>query len=136
MKKSKVGSALLKRKCPVCCKDFNAEIVMNTRISESEAAKVEKMHQQVVGYLDKPCKECHQDDCIFLVGIIPELSDKQGVYRSGSIIGIREGAFIEMFQNMETDIMSHAKKHKWVFVAEGVIDNIKLHLNNQNGDDD
>jgi hypothetical protein len=50
MKGDKVGIALLKRKCPVCCKDFNAEIAMNLRASESEATKVEKMHQQVVGY--------------------------------------------------------------------------------------
>jgi hypothetical protein len=44
--------------------------------------------------------------------MIPKLSDNQGVYRSGSIIGIREAAFIEMFQDMDPTIMNHAKKHK------------------------
>lgn len=58
--KNKLGVALVKRACRLCASVYDGDIVMNTILSERRAAEVEKLHGQVVGYLDKPCDKCQE----------------------------------------------------------------------------
>lgn len=53
-----LGVALVKELCPICRKEVEGPIVMNTRLTKSQADNVKNMHGKVIGWADKPCKEC------------------------------------------------------------------------------
>lgn len=104
MKKEKntLGVALVKRACFLCGKIEDAEIVMNTVLVESLAKKVEDMHGQVVGYLDKPCEECRgmMSKGFLLIGVIEaKTEDRRNPYRSGNQWVITRDAAMKMFKH-------------------------------------
>ena len=57
---NKVGVALLKYVCPICgqVNEDASAIAINSRLTEKAAKKVEDMHNKIVGFSEKPCKEC------------------------------------------------------------------------------
>ena len=91
-----LGVALVKYVCPICGKinEDDSAIVMNKRLTKSEAKKVEAMNGQVVGFSDKPCKECQS--CIdkgafMIIGVdADKTDDMQNPYRSGHLVGIKK----------------------------------------------
>jgi hypothetical protein len=137
MNKDEIGVALVKRLCPVCCEKHDGGIVMNTIISKYETARVEKLHQQVVGFLDKPCKNCEKEGFIHLVGIIPEKSDTSlangsGVYRAGMGAAIRKEVFYEVFEGLADSLKNQINKNNWCFVDKKVIEHLEK-ISNENG---
>lgn len=94
--KTKVGVALVKRLCIICTNEEDAEIVMNTILTESEAKAVEEMHGKVVGFTEKPCKECQEmmDKAFLFIGIDEAKTDfenlPEGFFRSGNIVGVKK----------------------------------------------
>lgn len=86
MKDDTLGVALVKEACSLCGKVEDGPIVMNTRLTKSNAEKVEAMHGQVIGYMPEPCDTCKDlmTKGFLLIGIIEEKSDEpNNPYRSG-----------------------------------------------------
>lgn len=104
MEEKKLGTAIVKYVCPICGQiDEDASaIVMNTRLTKEEAKKVEEMHGKVVGYSDKPCKECQKildQGAFFVIGIDPEKSDDmKNPWRTGHLVGIKKAS--EFYQHL------------------------------------
>lgn len=120
---NKLGVALVKRICPICTKEVDAEIVMNTILTPSEAKKVEEVHGKVVGMLDHPCDECKAaaPDGIYFVAIDLEKSGKQEheLYRTGSVIALKKSAVERMMP--DADISKG-----YTYCQQSLIDSIKL----------
>jgi hypothetical protein len=96
MSDSKLGVALVKYICPICG-NINEEasaIVMNSRLSRPMAEKVEAMNGQVVGFSEKPCKECQKyidQGAFFVIGCdVDKTDDMNNPYRSGHLVGIKK----------------------------------------------
>ena len=94
--------SLVKYACPICGKinEDDSAIVMNTELTEKAANKVKEMHNQCVGFSEKPCKECQSyidKGAMFIIGIDVEKSDNMSnPYRSGHLVGIkRESEFVK-----------------------------------------
>jgi hypothetical protein len=85
---NKLGVALTKEACPLCGSLHDKEIVMNTRLSESLAKKVEELHGKVTGLMKHPCDSCKDmmSKGFLLIGIVEEKSGKTyaEIYRSGN----------------------------------------------------
>lgn len=97
---STIGVALVKEACPLCGKVEDGPIILNTRLSVKRAKEVEKLHGQVIGYMDKPCKECQEymTQGILLIGVIEEKTDdEKNPYRSGNIWVMKKEAFQRIF---------------------------------------
>jgi hypothetical protein len=99
---NKVGVALLKYVCPICgqINEDASTIAINSLLTEKAAKKVEDMHNKVVGFSEKPCKECQSyidKGALFIIGIDPEKSDDMSnPYRTGHLVGInRESEFVK-----------------------------------------
>ena len=93
MAKKVLGTALVKRVCPVCCKEHDAEILMNTVLSEKDADNVEVMHGKVVGFMDDACDECQEklpkDIGTWLVVVdLSKTEDKSNPHRTGQLFGV------------------------------------------------
>jgi len=92
----KLGVAIIKYACPICgeVKEELSAIAMNTKLTEKYAKKVEAMHNQVVGYSDKPCKECQSyidKGAFFVIGCdMEKTDDMSNPYRSGHLVGIKK----------------------------------------------
>jgi hypothetical protein len=56
--KNILGVALVKEACPICGKEQDGPIIMNTRLTENLAKQVEDLHGKVIGYSKEPCTEC------------------------------------------------------------------------------
>ncbi len=94
--------SLVKYVCPVCGQvDEDASaIVMNQLLTQEAADNVKKLHNQVVGFSDKPCKQCQSyidQDAVMIIGIDSDKSeDMSNPYRTGHLVGIkRESEFIK-----------------------------------------
>lgn len=104
MEEKKLGTAIVKYVCPICgqINEDASAIVMNTRLTKADARKVEEMHNKVVGYSDKPCKECQKildQDAFFVIGIDPEKSDDmKNPWRTGHLAGIKKAS--EFYQHL------------------------------------
>lgn len=91
---NKIGVALTKEVCPVCCKEQDGAIVMNTVLNERNATEVEKLHNQVVGFMPHPCTECREKmpegTGTWLVIVDEDKSDEpNNPYRTGNIFGMK-----------------------------------------------
>ena len=104
MEEKQLGTAIVKYVCPICgqINEDASSIVMNTRLTKADAKKVEEMHDKVVGYSDKPCKECQKildQDAFFVIGIDPEKSDDmKNPWRTGHLVGIKKAS--EFYQHL------------------------------------
>lgn len=86
-----LGVALVKRACPICGNLEDAEIVMNSVLSKKKKEAVENLHGKCVGYLDHACKKCSEHpEALYIVGVDPTKSEKNNIYRTGQIVGIRK----------------------------------------------
>ena len=86
------GLALAKELCPICAKEIDGPIVIGQVLSKENAQKVNEMNGKVIGWSRKPCPECQKfidDGIFFVIGIDIEKSDKEGLYRSGNIVGLK-----------------------------------------------
>ena len=104
MEEKKFAASVVKYVCPICGQiDEDASaIVMNTRLTKADARKVEEMHNKVVGYSDKPCKECQKildQDAFFVIGIdLDKSDDMKNPWRTGHLVGIKKAS--EFYQHL------------------------------------
>lgn len=128
-------TALVKEVCPVCCKEYDRAIVMNQILTPGEAKKVKELDGKVVGFSEKPCKECVEafkgEEGTYLIGIIPEKSGKSinEMFRSGRIIGLSEEGTKRFLDNMESEHRSvyenFINNHGFMFVDNKILDMFK-----------
>ena len=93
MSEKLLGTALVKRLCPVCLKEQDSEILMNTVLTEKNAKQVENLHGKVVGFSDKCCDECKEKlppekGSWFIVVDSEKTEDLNNPYRTGYIFGV------------------------------------------------
>ena len=93
MAKKVLGTALVKRLCPVCLKEQDSEILMNTVLSEKNADNIEAMHGKVIGFMDNACDECQEklpkDKGTWLVVVdLSKTEDKSNPHRTGQLFGV------------------------------------------------
>ena len=97
--------SLVKELCPVCGKEMDGPIIMNTVLTEKHAKKVRDLHNKVIGFADHCCEECakYKDEAVFFVSIDASKSNNdslENLYRTGKIIGIKKEAdIIESFKD-------------------------------------
>ena len=93
MAKKVLGTALVKRLCPVCLKEQDSEILMNTVLTEKNADEIEAMHGKVIGFMEDACDECQEklpkDKGSWLVVVdLEKTDDKSNPHRTGRLFGV------------------------------------------------
>ena len=93
MSEKLLGTALVKRLCPVCLKEQDSEILLNKVLTEKNAKEVEKLHGKVIGFSDDCCDECKEKlppekGTWFIVVDVEKTDDRNNPYRTGSIFGV------------------------------------------------
>ena len=99
MEKSKLGVALTNLVCPICGKVCDNQIILNTKLTFSEAKKVEALHGQNVGFSEKPCEECSEamkEAVMFIVVDASKTTDMRTPYRTGELFGVKYSKVEEM----------------------------------------
>ena len=91
--------SLVKELCPVCGKEIDGPIILNSILIENEAKKVKDLHNKVIGFANHCCEECskYKDKVVFFVSIDESKSSKdslKNLYRTGKISGIKKEADI------------------------------------------
>ena len=105
MKTNNLEVSLVKELCPVCCKEMDGPIIMNSILTEKHAKNVKDLHNKVIGFADHCCEECfkYKDKVVFFVSIDASKSSKdslENLYRTGKISGIKKEAdIIESFKD-------------------------------------
>ena len=91
--------SLVKELCPVCGKEMDGPIIMNSILTENCAKEVKDLHNKVIGFANHCCKECteYKDVAVFFVSIDESKSSKgslKDLYRTGKIVGIKKDSDI------------------------------------------
>lgn len=97
---SKLSKNLTRELCPVCTKEMDGDILLNTRLTEGEAKKVEAMHNQVVGWSKTLCPDCSdmKSKGFILIGAVEKKTkDVTNPYRSGNIWVVKEEVAVQLF---------------------------------------
>ena len=119
-----LGVALIKYACPICGnvnEDATAIALGSKFNNKKNVERVESMHNKIVGFSEKPCKQCQSildQGALFIIGIDSEKSDDMSnPYRSGHLIGIkRESEFVkhlpEEYQKKDAIYMDYKEMEK------------------------
>lgn len=106
MKDVNFKAAIVDYCCPICGqinKDASA-IIINSKLTKKCADEVEKMSGKVVGFSEKPCKECQSyidKGAFFIIGINSEKTDDMSnPYRSGHLVGIKKES--EFYKHLDS----------------------------------
>lgn len=85
--------SLVKYLCPICGKEAEEGIIMNSLLTEKVAKEVSNLNGKAIGYADHSCKECakYSKEAIFVIGVDKEKFDKEP-YRTGDIVGIKRNS--------------------------------------------
>ena len=136
MREEKLGVALTKELCPVCTKEYDGSILMNSILDKREADKVKELHGKVTGVLEKPCTDCidklNGEEAIYLIGVDSEKTtgnEFQDIYRSGHIIALRTKAFKEIFDNHP--IIDFGLKNGFTFVDYRILEHLSGDFKNE-----
>jgi len=95
MEKKTLGVALTKVLCPICAKQIDGDIIMNTLLTESMAKKVEELNGKTLGWSDKACPECIamiKIGIVFIGAVKAKSVVGQHPYRSGNLWCITDEA--------------------------------------------
>lgn len=120
--------ALVKRACRVCFKTVDAEIVMNTKLIESNANKVSDMHGKVIGWIDNDlgmCDECLKDakkGVYFITVDESKTEDRDNPWRTGGLFMVKNKAVKEMLKG--TDILDKALENRIVFIPDDLAEQV------------
>ena len=126
--------ALTKEICPVCGKEMDGPLIMNSFLTKKYAKEVKDLNNKVIGFADHCCEECakYKDDAVYFVSIDESKSSQslKELYRTGKISGVKKDSkFIEQFKDF---IVTLKDDTKIIFIDEQA--GIKLglwHENNQ-----
>ena len=99
MEKKKVGTALVHELCPVCTKEMDSSILINTKLSERAAADVEKLHGTVKWSPEwcEDCKDMKTKGFILIGAVEAKTDDATNPYRSGNIWVVTQEVAEELF---------------------------------------
>lgn len=113
--------ALVKELCPVCGKEMDGPIILNSILTANEAKKVKDLHHKVIGFADHCCEECakYKDEAVFFVSIDESKSSGgslENLYRTGKISGIKKD--IDMIKQFKDYIITIKDGTQIVFIDE------------------
>lgn len=98
----KLDMALVNRVCPVCGKvnESASEIIIGKKMVKTDDTEIQKLHGKVVGFSEKPCKECQEwidKGAFFIIGIDADKSENMSnPYRSGHLVALKkESEFVK-----------------------------------------
>ena len=126
----KLGVALVKYACPICgeINEDDSAIVMNSILTEKLAKQVEDMHNQCIGFSDKPCKKCQEyidKGAFFIIGVDADKTDDwNNPYRSGHLVGIKkESDFVnkvipEEYRKKDAVFMDYREMEKFGLIQK------------------
>ena len=125
----KLGVSIVKYLCPICGKEADNGIIMNSLLTEENAKEVEKLHNKAIGYADHACKECatYKDKVVFFVGIDASKSTKTDPYRTGQIVGVKKEA--EIVEHCKNFIQTLKDGSQYCFIDYKVGESIGLWSN-------
>ena len=122
---NKIEVALLKYVCPICgqVNEDASAIALGSKFNDKKNIEaVEAMNNKVVGFSEKPCKECQSyinKGAFFIIGIDAGKSDDMSnPYRTGHLVGIkRESEFVknlpEEYQKKDAIYMDYREMEKF-----------------------
>ena len=113
--------ALVKELCPVCGKEMDGPIILNSILTTNVAKKVKDLHNKVIGFADHCCEECakYKDEAVFFVSIDESKSSGgslENLYRTGKISGIKKD--IDMIKQFKDYIITIKDGTQIVFIDE------------------
>ena len=125
----KICSSIVHYICPICCKETNSQVIMNTKLTKSNAEKVKDLHNKVIGFSNKPCEECQkiidEKNVFMIVGIDESKTDNtSNQYRTGHIIGINKDS--DFYKSLNENIT----KGFMAYMDIKVMEELKL-INNE-----
>lgn len=121
--KNNLGVALVKELCPICGKEMDGPIILNSILTANEAKKVKDLHHKVIGFADHCCEECskYKDEAVFFIGIDESKCSSyylKDLYRTGQIVAIKkESNIMDYFDDFLITLKDGAKV---VFLDEKV----------------
>lgn len=118
-------AAVVKRLCPVCCKAFDGELIMNNKLNVEEAKKIKELHGNIIGFSKDPCEECQkiidEKNVMFFIGIDEnKTTDKGNPYRTGHVIGLDKNS--EFCKSLPEEY----HKHSYVYIDIKVMKEVKM----------
>ena len=121
MKTNNLEVSLVKALCPVCCKEMDGPIIMNSILTEKNAKNVKDLHNKVIGFADHCCEECskYKDEAVFFVSIDKSKSSGgslENLYRTGKISGIKKD--IDIIKQFKDYIITIKDGTQIVFIDE------------------
>ena len=129
MKTNNLEVSLVKELCPVCCKEMDGPIIMNSILTEKHAKNVKDLHNKVIGFADHCCEECskYKDKVVFFVSINASKSSKdslENLYRTGKISGIKKEA--DIIESFKDYIITIKDGTQIVFIDEETGKNLEI----------
>lgn len=122
--------ALAKEVCFICMKEVDGPILMNSVLTESNANKIKELHQKVIGFAEKPCRECQEsmEKAFLFIGFDEEKSDMEnlpeGFYRSGHIVGTKKD--IPLVQEFVKENIPGALEKGFCFIPTVIMKQLNL----------
>lgn len=95
-----LGVAMVKHVCPVCAEYTEDSILMNTRLTQSNAKKVEEANGQIIGYMDEPCPQCQEymkQGCVLITVDETRTQDWKNPFRTGGFFVLKDEAISRIF---------------------------------------
>ena len=135
VKMNNLEVSLVKELCPVCCKEMDGPIVLNSILTENEAKKVKDLHNKVIGFADHCCEECakYKDKVVYFVSIDASKSSKNSLeelYRTGKISGVKKEA--DIIKSCKDYIITIKDGTQIIFIDEEAGINLKIFSNEAN----
>lgn len=94
----KLGVALVRELCPVCTKESDSSILINTRLTEKAATDVEKLHgTNKWGDLCPACADMKTQGFILIGAVEKKTTDATNPYRSGNIWCVKQEVAEQLF---------------------------------------
>ena len=121
--------ALTKEICPICGKEMNGPLIMNSLLTEKCAKEVKDLNNKVIGFADHCGEECakYKDKVVFFIKIDESKSSKNSlkdIYREGEIIGIKRGA--DIVEHFEKYIITLKDGAQLIFIDKEAWNNLGL----------
>lgn len=115
-----LGVSLVKYLCPICGKEAEEGIIMNTLLTEEHAKAAKELHGKAVGYSKHACKECakYKDAAIFFIGIDISKSEPNNPYRTGQLTGVKKDS--PLVDKVKDYIITLEDNSKYVFIDENL----------------
>ena len=119
MKESNFEVSLAKETCPVCAKQFDGPIIMNSLLTPNMAKKVKELNGKSIGFLEKPCNTCkeYMDQGVVVIGVDPERSDDiKNPWRTGAFVVVKDDFFERQKEFLDNDLIDSILKSRVTFM--------------------